>query len=207
MKIIYKLANSSNYAKRTNKKNEWIVLHYTGNNNDTAKGNANYFSNPVTPVRSANYFVDEKEIYCSVNPVDAAYGASSSKYYCAARNANSIHIEMCDSVINIPEKAKQNVFWLVKYLMDKYNIDDEHIIRHYDITHKKCPLTLVDNNAWIKFKYELKNYIKNGGKIMNVEEAKQKIKTKCGLSDWTIEWLSCYKFSDDLFIKIAENLK
>ena len=42
---------------------------------------------------------------------------------------------------------------------------------------------------------------------MNVEEAKQKIKTKCGLSDWTIEWLSCYKFSDDLFIKIAENLK
>ena len=68
MKIIYKLANSSNYAKRTNKKNEWIVLHYTGNNNDTAKGNANYFSNPVIPVRSANYFVDEKEIYCSVIP-------------------------------------------------------------------------------------------------------------------------------------------
>ena len=78
MKIIYKLANSSNYAKRTNKKNEWIVLHYTGNNNDTAKGNANYFSNPVTPVRSANYFVDEKEIYCSINPVDAAYWSENT---------------------------------------------------------------------------------------------------------------------------------
>ena len=36
--------------------------------------------------------------------------------------------------------------------MNKYGIDENHVVRHYDITHKQCPAPLVDNMAWQDFK-------------------------------------------------------
>ena len=44
------LPNSSNYktSNRTKNNIKYIVIHYTGNNGDTAIGNVNYFKNNVT---------------------------------------------------------------------------------------------------------------------------------------------------------------
>ena len=40
-------------------------------------------------------------------------------------------------------------------------------------------------------------------KSLTVEEAVIKVKEKCGLEDKTIEYLKEYKYSDDLFLKLA----
>ena len=37
--------------------------------------------------------------------------------------------------------------------MKKYNIDIDHVVRHYDVTRKVCPEPYVkDEEAWLKFK-------------------------------------------------------
>ena len=45
---------------------------------------------------------------------------------------------------------------LVKYLMAKYGIDVDHVVRHYDVTGKLCPEPWVrDESLWRKFKARL----------------------------------------------------
>jgi len=52
--------------------------------------------------------------------------------------------------------------------MDEYNIDIDHVIRHYDVTGKICPNPYVKNNklktswSWNEFKTYLKSYRKDG---------------------------------------------
>ncbi len=200
--------NLGNYEQVKSKK-KFIALHYTGNRNDTARSNARYFHNTVTKT-SAHYFVDENEIYQSVPDFYKAWaiGSYTNEYYHPkARNVNTINIEMCNSVDGIPEKTKQNTFWLIKLLMERYNIPIENVIRHYDVTHKLCPKPLVSEIAWSKFKQELKLYLSKGETTMTVEEAKKILIEKVGLSKTTIDWLSYYKYSDSLFIKLAQNVK
>lgn len=42
---------------------------------------------------------------------------------------------------------------------------------------------------------------------VTVDEAKTILKSKAGLSDITIDWLSYYKYSDDLFVKLAKAMR
>ena len=108
MVIQYINCNTENYSQaKCNPK--YIAVHYTGNNNDTAKGNAAYFHNTVTKT-SANYFVDEISIFQSVPDFCTAYaiGCKTGYYHKYARNSNTISIEMCNSVSVIPAKTKEN---------------------------------------------------------------------------------------------------
>jgi len=43
--------------------------------------------------------------------------------------------------------------------------------------------------------------------VSEVDLAKQKIQSKCGLNDATMQYLSDYKFADALFVKIANQIK
>ena len=45
---------------------KYIVIHYTGNDGDTAMNNAKYYASNVVKT-SAHYFVDEKEVVQSVD--------------------------------------------------------------------------------------------------------------------------------------------
>jgi N-acetyl-anhydromuramyl-L-alanine amidase AmpD len=45
---------------------------------------------------------------------------------------------------------------LTKWLMQKYNIDAAHVVRHYDVTRKQCPAPFVVNwKRWEMFKSRL----------------------------------------------------
>lgn len=44
-------------------------------------------------------------------------------------------------------------------------------------------------------------------RVMTVEEAKKEIREKLNFDDRTMLFLDCYKYSDALFLRIAENLK
>lgn len=155
--INFKQAHSKNYTKGRTSNIEWIVIHYTANKGDTAKNNVDYFSNEVNAHTSAHYFVDKDSIWQSVKDTDTAHAVGgASKYHNDCRNANSIHIEMCDALTSVNLQTRQNAIDLTKYLMEKYNVDVSHVVRHYDVTHKICPAPWVKNTtAWENFKKDL----------------------------------------------------
>ena len=52
-------------------------------------------------------------------------------------------------------KTVQSTIELVRYLMEKYHIPADHVIRHYDVTGKICPNPYVYNegkSTWDTFK-------------------------------------------------------
>lgn len=149
-------ANPANYEKFRSSSIEWIVMHYTANRNDTAKNNALYFHNNVLE-SSAHYFVDDDEIYQSVKDEDTAYHCGAYQYvHPTCRNNNSIGVEMCghykDGKIYASEKTLLNAAKLVSELCSKYNIPFDHIIRHYDVTGKLCPIYWIDNDGLDEFR-------------------------------------------------------
>lgn len=155
----FKQCNSTNYKTGRNGNIKYIVIHYTANNGDTAKNNADYFANNKNTNSSAHYFVDENTVWQSVKDTDTAWhcGANSYKHpYC--RNGNSIGIELCsrkDSNGNyyFENNTVKNAADLTKNLMVKYNIPATNVIRHYDVTGKVCPAPMVnDVTLWDKFK-------------------------------------------------------
>ncbi len=162
MKIIK--ADISNYSNRKDGKIQYIIVHYTGNNGDTAENNCKYFQNPNRGA-SAHYFVDEREVCQSVEERYKAWhcGSENGSYsHNLARNENTIGVEMCSikkgDVYYFLENTVINTATLVKTLMKKYNIPPENILRHYDVTGKKCPAPYIDRIMWSKFKGMLADY-------------------------------------------------
>ena len=158
MKVKTKLADKSNYTNGRSCPIKYLVIHFTANNGDTAKGNCNYFQGKNRNA-SAHYFVDENEIYQSVKDTDTAWHCGANKYYHPfCRNNNSIGIELCSRIDSrgkyyFEDETVDNAAKLVKELMDKYNIPVDRIVRHYDVTHKVCPAPFVyDIKAWENFK-------------------------------------------------------
>lgn len=161
-------SHSGNYTNDASREVSYIVMHYTGNDDDTAMGNAKYFNGNDVDV-SAHFFVDETNIYQSVELRDVAYhcGTSKTYYHSKCRNANSFGIEMTTAgSYKISAKTIENAAYLCAYLCEMLNIKssqvDTYVLRHYDVTHKKCPAQMVDNaSEWKAFKTKVKNILDN----------------------------------------------
>lgn len=159
MSIPFKQCNDGNYRKGREFPINWICLHFTANNGDTAKNNADYFAREVVKA-SAHYFVDPNEVWQSVKDSDTAWHCGKERggsYYNDCRNANSIGIEMCSVIRNgvyvIPEETMKRAAKLTRELMAKYHVPVSRVCRHYDVTHKDCPEPWVRNpQLWEKFK-------------------------------------------------------
>lgn len=161
-----KPCSSSNYTNMDERNIEYIVMHYTGNEKDNAKNNANYFMG-LNRGASAHYFVDDDSIWQSVDINDKAWhcGTTGTYYHSSCRNTNSIGIEMCCTAGNykVSEKTKENAAHLAAALCKYLGITDvdKYVVRHYDVTHKYCPAQMKgDNNAeWIAFKKKVKEIL------------------------------------------------
>ena len=75
-------------------------------------------------------------------------------------NRNSLGVEMCSDIVGgkytITPQTVDRAVELVKYLMAKYGIDVDHVVRHYDVTGKLCPEPWVrDESLWRAFKARL----------------------------------------------------
>ncbi len=170
IKIQTLLANLANYgSSRIASSIKYLIYHYTANKTDKAKSNANYFKNNVVKA-SAHYFVDENEIYQSVEDLKIAYAVGGSKWsdcgttgggsmYGKITNTNSISIEMCSTNGEITEATVQNAIALGKELMKKYNIPITNVYRHFDCNGKHCPgwegWYGKNSSKWIAFKSRL----------------------------------------------------
>lgn len=177
-------------TKHITKKNrdiKYIVLHYTAGSS-SKKGSAmqtrNAFQNSSRDA-SADFCVDDETIIQT--------NSDPRNYYCWAvgdgmgkygiTNSNCISIEMCSTLKSgtsaakcnhtgwsLSNKVLDNTEFLVKYLMKKYNIPLDRVVRHYDASRKSCPgiigwndnetyteegkkqATKNNSNEWLKFK-------------------------------------------------------
>lgn len=158
MKINFKQSHSGNYAAGRSGPVEYIVIHYTSNQGDTAKNNADYFAREKVGA-SAHYFCDENEIWQSVKDTDTAWHCGAKTYrHPECRNANSIGVEICmnDKKGNVRQGSIATAAELVRYLMQRYGVPVDRVIRHYDVTGKYCPGPMVDDPAlWAAFKQSL----------------------------------------------------
>lgn len=170
MLTIQKNLTAINRTVKSNRDIEYIVVHYTGNVGDTAYNNTKYFKSEYRG-SSAHYFVDEDSIWQCVEDKDVAWhcGTQGKYYHKECRNANAIGVEMCNSVgRNLT--VEKNTAELVRHLMDKYDVDIDHVVRHYDVTLKDCPKTFLDNSVWEKFKLQVMNW--SDDEMTETEKAK-----------------------------------
>lgn len=203
----FKQANGANFARGRTQPIEFLVIHYTANNGDTVQNNLDYFAGNAVGA-SAHYFVDENGYGQSVKDADTAWHCGASSYrHPTCRNANSIGMELCsrkDSKGNyyFMDQTVYNAAALARQLMQTYGIDRAHVLRHYDVTGKRCPAPMVDNpTLWENFLNLLED------KTMTYAEAIETVKEKTGLSDATMQFLTSYIWREDLLKKLAQAMK
>ena len=153
--------NPTNYGrKRDTNSIKAIVVHYTANDGDTATDNGLYFSNNANIKASAHYFVSRQSICKSVDVDYIAWHCGDrgkGKFKDKVTNANSIGIELCshkrsDGTYYFDRQTILHAQWLIFALKYTYGIDDDMIVRHYDVTGKICPAPLIDESEWQTFK-------------------------------------------------------
>lgn len=184
MKLRTDAASTANTTVKKNREIKYIVIHYTAgvtSKTGSAYNTAKYFGKDTTKA-SADYIVDD-EYVCQYNTDiknrytwhcgGSKYKTKGGSLYGVCTNANSIGIEICSSNSTKKVTNPNDVNWyytdevivntveLVKQLMKEYNIDADHVIRHYDVTGKACPgiigwnLDTCDESKWLKFKTDI----------------------------------------------------
>ena len=183
MKITNKF-NMKNTAELRGRKIEYIVVHYTAgvtSKPGSAASTANYFATTTNEV-SSDFIVDDTAVVQYNGDIEnrytwhcggSKYNNKGGSFYGKCTNRNSIGIEVCSTnstgtVTNANDKfwsftdaVVENTAELVRYLMEKYHISADHVIRHYDVNGKPCPgiigwnIDSGDNSKWREFKSKI----------------------------------------------------
>jgi N-acetylmuramoyl-L-alanine amidase len=175
MNIEVKLLDVNKYSRPGTKRSKTtkIAWHYVGNAGSSALANRNYFNNAPThkTYASSHYIVGLKgEIIQCVPDDEIAYTTNSANSY-------SIGIEVChpDSTGKFNEVTERALIELTAMLCEKYGLNSKDIIRHYDVTKKKCPLYYVNNvSAYENARNEVQKIL-DGVDDMEVQQLKIKI--------------------------------
>lgn len=140
-----------------------IVIHYTANPGTTAMQNRNYFNGlkDSHETKASSHFVIglEGEIVQCIPTSEISYASND-------RNADTVSIECCieDDTGKFNDDTYESLLELTTFLMGKFDLDTEDVIRHYDVTGKNCPKYYVEHqDAWEQFKVDLEDYIEKYG--------------------------------------------
>lgn len=132
-----------------------IVVHYTANPGSTAQENRDYFNGLQdghdTSVSSHFVVGMEGEIVQCVPTWEIAYASNE-------RNHDTISIECChpDETGKFTDETYVSLVQLTAFLCAKYGLDENAVIRHYDVTGKNCPKYFVEHeDAWEIFKADV----------------------------------------------------
>ena len=133
-----------------------IVIHYTANPGTTAMQNRNYFEGlkDSKQTSASSHFVVglEGEIVQCVPTWEVAYASND-------RNYDTVSIETCHPKNDgaYTEETYDSLVYLTAWLCEKFQLTEEDLIRHYDITGKICPKYFVENeDAWEDFKDDVR---------------------------------------------------
>ena len=132
-----------------------IVIHYTANPGSTAIDNRNYFEglkDSHETQASSNFIVGlDGEIVQCVPTWEVAYASNS-------RNIDTVSIECChpDESGKFNDATYRSMVQLTAWLCLKFGLDENDVIRHYDVTGKNCPKYFVENQeAWDQFRADV----------------------------------------------------
>lgn len=176
-------------TKAPNRAIKYIAIHYTaGASSAPGRAVGMKSSWEKTKKASADFGVDDRDMV-QFNPDLKNYNCWSvgdakktagggGQLYGKATNRNTISIEICSNLkkgynaskVNhegwyYTEESLENAAKLTKILMKKFDIDIDHVVRHYDISGKICPGIVGWNN------YEL--YDKDGKKTGKKNDSKE----------------------------------
>ncbi len=137
-----------------------IFVHYTANRNTSAAQNRSYFESlKDTHERSASaHFIigyDGEIIQC-IPFEEIAYAVKT-------RNYDSISIECCYKSADgsFTKETYDSLIHLLAYLVKKYGLSTDDILRHYDCGGKKCPLYYVEHeDDWERLKRDVEKLLK-----------------------------------------------
>ena len=130
-----------------------VVIHYVGNPATTAEANRNYFASLADgregTFASSHFIVGlEGEVLQCIPLTEIAYASND-------RNGDTVAIEVChpDETGEFSRETYARVVELTAWLCHTFALNPEtEVIRHYDVTGKRCPLYYVENpEAWERF--------------------------------------------------------
>ncbi len=156
---IYLTPNEYSRPQTPLRKVNSIVIHYTANPGTGALANRNYFDNlkdTKTTYASSHFIIglDGEIVQCL--PLDEVSFASNN------RNEDTISIECThpDATGEFNKETLDSLIALTSWLCGEFNLKKEDIIRHYDVTGKKCPLYYVEHeDEWELLKSDIMEYI------------------------------------------------
>lgn len=140
---------------RQSSKINGIVIHYTANPGTTAMQNRNYFEGlkDSKQTKASSHFIVglEGEIVQCVPTWEEAYASNE-------RNLDTVSIETChwEDDGAYTKETYRSMVKLTAWLCKKFDLTEDDVIRHYDITGKNCPKYFVENEeAWERFKADV----------------------------------------------------
>lgn len=161
--VLYKPI-STHITKLGGRKIEYLVIHFTAGSSSAAGKALATREVFISRSASADFIVDDRDIvqinpdlenyYCWAVGDSKKKSVSGGKFNGISRNKNSVSIEICSScnprttaAVSYPNhtgwsftnEALENAVKLAKIIMKTYNIPVENVIRHYDVTGKRCP--------------------------------------------------------------------
>jgi len=162
----YKIMDKT--VKKRRDRIEFLVVHYTANNNPgaDARMNAIYLRNKEGA--GTHYCIDDEEIVQCTDEKNVAYAVGDKKWWGFVpkpwlmnkiRNNNSLSFEMClgggrnDSLI--VETTAQQLGW---QLVNK-GLDISRVVRHYDVSGKHCPKFFYAEKGWNQAKEDREFYL------------------------------------------------
>lgn len=129
-----------------------IVIHYTANPGSTAQENRDYFNSlqyTQETEASSNFVIGlDGEIIQCVPTWEVAYASNE-------RNMDTVSIECChpDDSGAFTDETYRSLVQLTAWLCEKFDLTQDDVIRHYDVTGKICPKYFVDHeDEWTGFK-------------------------------------------------------
>lgn len=159
-----------NYSKGVTIVPRYIVIHDTDNRRvgANAMANRNYFANHEEAKASAHYTVDQNNIIQCLEDTWRGWHVGDGNNPLIS-NSNTIGIELCVNADNNFDKTLENGIALTKYLMQKYNIPAERVVRHYDVSGKICPKMMIQDRPelWTYFKQVISGQSTSSGGVVS----------------------------------------
>ena len=151
------------FSRRTSDAHiEWIVIHYSGI--ASAQGRSSVVERSIRRSEresSTHYIVGEDGVIQIVRDRHKAWHVGGYCTYnkCRAENNNSLGVDLVEHKRDTHSVSVSDRDWyfsdkvlrdgaqLVAMLADKYNIPQDHIVRHFDVTGKWCPRPFVGKDT------------------------------------------------------------
>ncbi len=192
---INKLLTPYNYSNGELSRIKYIVIHYVGALGG-AEANCKYYASQYVGA-SAHYFVGFSEKSGSPLKTKTSHGTAEPKPI-SIRNAATATalVSSCVSETKAasPTQAETGTFEdatvasakkLTKQLMEQYGVKEDHVIRHYDVTGKICPILTYTTTPFTPGKilkilfYPSRGKIRLGGRGKRLEILFRKYRRLC----------------------------